>query len=46
MWHRLLDRIAPMVDEDLSVLDLMDGLRGQRADQDASTQAPALPAQR
>lgn len=32
MWQRLLDRIAPVMDEDLSELDRRDGVGGQVAD--------------
>lgn len=37
MWHRLIDRIAPFVDEDLSTLDRLDGVGGVRAEQEAQT---------
>ena len=33
MWQQLINRIAPMMDEEISVLDLADGL-GFRAEQD------------
>jgi hypothetical protein len=30
MWHRILDRIAPMMDEDVSQLDRRDGVGAAR----------------
>ncbi|MFC8504196.1 hypothetical protein ACFUC1_17695 [Pedococcus sp. NPDC057267] len=32
MWQRILDRIAPVMEEDLSELDRRDGVGGQVAD--------------
>jgi hypothetical protein len=35
MWHRLIDRIAPMMDEEPSHLDLVDGV-GTRSEKETT----------
>jgi len=43
MWNRLMDRIAPMMDEDLSPLDLADGIGQRVAEPDVSAPVVAVP---
>ena len=41
MWNRLLDRIAPLMAEDVSDLDRRDGVAAPAADQPAPDTLPA-----